>query len=197
MYGYYNQTDYTGNQLNQISQQALAAQQELARRNQMLYQQYPQFSQPMQQQAPVQPQPQNQRNAPAINCLPVQSISEAHAHFADPLGALTVFVDAANGCIYTKQLKPDNTAQFDVFVKHVEQTQAKETPESPDILSVINARFENVEKCLEEIKGGLANGHYADDVAADHPNRPAIVAADTGRAKQPKSNATNPTADGK
>lgn len=99
----------------------------LEQQNPQLAQQYspgfqPQQMQQMQQVQPMQ-QAQQQPQQQGIKCFQVTSIDEAKAYMVDFDGTLTVFINAAQGQIYTKQLGLNGLANFEVYNIQPKQAQ--------------------------------------------------------------------------
>ena len=62
-----------------------------------------------------------------LKCRPVTSFDEVKAAQIDLDGALNVFPDIGNKKIYTKQIKPDGTADYQVYVLTIQEAAANST----------------------------------------------------------------------
>lgn len=121
MYGVNNsiQQQLAQNRMNQLETQY----------NNMFPQQYMQQPmQPMQMQQQMQVPQYQQQNVQTLKGRPVSNVDEAKASMIDLDGSLFVFPDVANGCIYTKQIMLDGTAEFKTY-KIVGEQKPKQTNE--------------------------------------------------------------------
>lgn len=105
-----------------------------------------------------QPYMQNQNQTQMLKGRPVSSYDEAKASMIDLDGSLFVFTDIANGCIYTKQILLDGSAELKTYI-------LKPTENKTNIEYVSKQQFENViselKQKIKELKEGTA---YATEV---------------------------------
>lgn len=84
---------------------------------------------------------------------PVSSYDEAKASMIDLDGSLFVFTDIANGCIYTKQILLDGSAELKTYT-------LKPTENKANVEYVSKQQFENVvnelKQRIKELKEGTA-----------------------------------------
>jgi hypothetical protein len=84
---------------------------------------------------------------------PVSSYDEAKASMIDLDGSLFVFTDIANGCIYTKQILLDGSAELKTYT-------LKPTENKTNVEYVSKQQFENVvnelKQRIKELKEGTA-----------------------------------------
>ena len=81
-----------------------------------------------------------------LKCRPVTSFDEVKAAQIDLDGSLNVFPDIGNKKIYTKQIKPDGTADYQVYVLTTQEAAANSTDyvtkaELEQILAQFKASF--------------------------------------------------------
>lgn len=100
-----------------------------------------------------QPYMQNQSQTQMLKGRPVSSYDEAKASMIDLDGSLFVFTDIANGCIYTKQILLDGSAELKTYI-------LKPTENKVNIEYVSKQQFENVvselKQRIKELKEGVA-----------------------------------------
>jgi hypothetical protein len=100
-----------------------------------------------------QPYMQNQSQTQMIKGRPVSSYDEAKASMIDLDGSLFVFTDIAHGCIYTKQILLDGSAELKTYT-------LKPTENKVNIEYVSKQQFENVvselKQRIKELKEGVA-----------------------------------------
>ena len=89
-----------------------------------------------------QPYMQNQNQTQMLKGRPVSSYDEAKASMIDLDGSLFVFTDIANGCIYTKQILLDGSAELKTYI-------LKPTENKTNVEYVSKQQFENV---ISELK---------------------------------------------
>jgi hypothetical protein len=145
MYGVNNsiQQQLAQNRMNQLETQY----------NNMFPQQYmqqPMQSMQMQQQMQV-PQYQ-QQNVQTLKGRPVSNIDEAKASMIDLDGSLFVFPDVANGCIYTKQIMLDGTAEFKTY-KIVGEQKPKQTNDEYVLRSEFQKQLQCINAELKRLRG--------------------------------------------
>lgn len=118
-----------------------------------------------------------------LKCYPVTSYDEVKSAMVDFDGSVTVYPDLVNGRIYTKGANNDGTAFINVYT----------LAQMPAEVDPIEARIQELERAIEELRGGRINEQYAElsadtgDAAADS----AAAAAITGSAKSNGSAAGN------
>lgn len=150
MYGVNNsiQQQLAQNRMNQLETQY----------NNIFPQQYMQQPmQPMQMQQQMQVPQYQQQNVQTLKGRPVSNVDEAKASMIDLDGSLFVFPDVANGCIYTKQIMLDGTAEFKTY-KIVGEQKPKQTNDE----YVLRSEFQKQLQCINaEIKRlrGTENEH--------------------------------------
>lgn len=145
MYGVNNsiQQQLAQNRMNQLETQY----------NNMFPQQYmqqPMQSMQMQQQMQV-PQYQ-QQNVQTLKGRPVSNVDEAKASMIDLDGSLFVFPDVANGCIYTKQIMLDGTAEFKTY-KIVGEQKPKQTNDEYVLRSEFQKQLQCINAELRRLRG--------------------------------------------
>lgn len=145
MYGVNNsiQQQLAQNRMNQLETQY----------NNMFSQQYmqqPMQSMQMQQQMQV-PQYQ-QQNVQTLKGRPVSNVDEAKASMIDLDGSLFVFPDVANGCIYTKQIMLDGTAEFKTY-KIVGEQKPKQTNDEYVLRSEFQKQLQCINAELKRLRG--------------------------------------------
>ena len=145
MYGVNNsiQQQLAQNRMNQLETQY----------NNMFPQQYmqqPMQSMQMQQQMQV-PQYQ-QQNVQTLKGRPVSNIDEAKASMIDLDGSLFVFPDVANGCIYTKQIMLDGTAEFKTY-KIVGEQKPKQINDEYVLRSEFQKQLQCINAELKRLRG--------------------------------------------
>lgn len=145
MYGVNNsiQQQLAQNRMNQLETQY----------NNMFPQQYmqqPMQSMQMQQQMQV-PQYQ-QQNVQTLKGRPVSNVDEAKASMIDLDGSLFVFPDVANGCIYTKQIMLDGTAEFKTY-KIVGEQKPKQTNDEYVLRSEFQKQLQCINAELKRLRG--------------------------------------------
>ena len=100
-----------------------------------------------------QPYMQNQSQTQMLKGRPVSSYDEAKASMIDLDGSLFVFTDIANGCIYTKQILLDGSAELKIYT-------LKPTENKVNVEYVSKQQFENVvndlKQKINELKEGVA-----------------------------------------
>lgn len=100
-----------------------------------------------------QPYMQNQNQTQMLKGRPVSSYDEAKASMIDLDGSLFVFTDIANGCIYTKQILLDGSAELKTYI-------LKPTENKVNVEYVSKQQFENVvselKQRIKEFKEGTA-----------------------------------------
>lgn len=134
MYGLNNniQQQLAQNRMNQLE----------AQYNNMFPQQYVQ--QPMQMQPQQMQMPQyQQQNVQTLKGRPVSNIDEAKASMIDLDGSLFVFPDVANGCIYTKQIMLDGTAEFRTY-----RIVGEQKPKQTNNEYVLRSEFQEQLQCI-------------------------------------------------
>lgn len=116
------------------------------------YQPYYQMQQPIQPiQQPVQQMQPMQQQVFAPAKLPgrvVNDVSEIVANEVPMDGSVSLFPSKDYSVIYAKQWKADGNIQT---VKYVPE-KMEETAKEPDLMGVINKRFDNIEKLLKPQK---------------------------------------------
>ncbi len=118
-----------------------------------------------------------------LKCYPVTSYDEVKSAMVDFDGSVTVYPDLVHGRIYTKGANNDGTAFINVYT--LAQTPVEVDP--------IEARIQELERAIEELRGGLNDEQHAElsadtgDAAADS----AAAAAITGSTKSNGSAAGN------
>lgn len=147
MYGVNNniQQQLAQNRMNQLE----------AQYNNMFPQQY--MQQPMQMQQQMQVPQYQQQNVQTLKGRPVSNIDEAKASMIDLDGSLFVFPDVANGCIYTKQIMLDGTAEFKTY-----RIVGEQKPKQVNNEYVLRSEFQEQLQCINaELKRlrGTENEH--------------------------------------
>lgn len=147
MYGVNNniQQQLAQNRMNQLE----------AQYNNMFPQQY--MQQPMQMQQQMQVPQYQQQNVQTLKGRPVSNIDEAKASMIDLDGSLFVFPDVANGCIYTKQIMLDGTAEFKTY-----RIVGEQKPKQANNEYVLRSEFQEQLQCINaELKRlrGIENEH--------------------------------------
>lgn len=147
MYGVNNniQQQLAQNRMNQLE----------AQYNNMFPQQY--MQQPMQMQQQMQVPQYQQQNVQTLKGRPVSNIDEAKASMIDLDGSLFVFPDVANGCIYTKQIMLDGTAEFKTY-----RIVGEQKPKQTNNEYVLRSEFQEQLQCINaELKRlrGTENEH--------------------------------------
>lgn len=98
-------------------------------------------------------QPYMQNRTQMLKGRPVSSYDEAKASMIDLDGSLFVFTDIANGCIYTKQILLDGSAELKTYI-------LKPTENKASVEYVSKQQFENVvselKQRIKELKEGVA-----------------------------------------
>lgn len=154
MYGVNNsiQQQLAQNRMNQLE----------AQYNNMFPQQYVQ--QPMQMQPQqMQMQQYQQQNIQTLKGRPVSNIDEAKASMIDLDGSLFVFPDVANGCIYTKQIMLDGTAEFKTY-RIVGEQKPKQTNDE----YVLRSEFQEQLQCINaELKRLRGTEHEHDEYVSE------------------------------
>lgn len=109
-----------------------------------------------------QPYMQNQSQTQMLKGRPVSSYDEAKASMIDLDGSLFVFTDIANGCIYTKQILLDGSAELKTYI-------LKPTENKVNVEYVSKQQFENVvselKQRIKELKEGVAYVSEVEQVA--------------------------------
>lgn len=147
MYGVNNniQQQLAQNRMNQLE----------AQYNNMFPQQY--MQQPMQMQQQMQVPQYQQQNVQTLKGRPVSNVDEAKASMIDLDGSLFVFPDVANGCIYTKQIMLDGTAEFKTY-----RIVGEQKPKQTNNEYVLRSEFQEQLQCINaELKRlrGAENEH--------------------------------------
>lgn len=147
MYGVNNniQQQLAQNRMNQLE----------AQYNNMFPQQY--MQQPMQMQQQMQVPQYQQQNVQTLKGRPVSNVDEAKASMIDLDGSLFVFPDVANGCIYTKQIMLDGTAEFKTY-----RIVGEQKPKQTNNEYVLRSEFQEQLQCINaELKRlrGTENEH--------------------------------------
>ena len=143
MYGVNNsiQQQLAQNRMNQLE----------AQYNNMFPQQYVQ--QPMQMQPQqMQMQQYQQQNIQTLKGRPVSNVDEAKASMIDLDGSLFVFPDVANGCIYTKQIMLDGTAEFKTY-RIVGEQKPKQINEEYVLRSEFQEQLQCINAELKRLRG--------------------------------------------
>lgn len=142
MYGVNNsiQQQLAQNRMNQLETQY----------NNMLPQQY--MQQPMQMQQQMQVPQYQQQNVQTLKGRPVSNVDEAKASMIDLDGSLFVFPDVANGCIYTKQIMLDGTAEFKTY-KIVGEQKPKQTNDEYVLRSEFQKQLQCINAELKRLRG--------------------------------------------
>lgn len=145
MYGVNNniQQQLAQNRMNQLE----------AQYNNMFPQQYMQQPmQPMQMQQQMQVPQYQQQNVQTLKGRPVSNIDEAKASMIDLDGSLFVFPDVANGCIYTKQIMLDGTAEFKTY-RIVGEQKPKQTNDEYVLRSEFQEQLQCINAELKRLRG--------------------------------------------
>lgn len=145
MYGVNNsiQQQLAQNRMNQLETQY----------NNMFPQQYMQQPmQPMQMQQQMQVPQYQQQNVQTLKGRPVSNVDEAKASMIDLDGSLFVFPDVANGCIYTKQIMLDGTAEFKTY-KIVGEQKPKQTNDEYVLRSEFQKQLQCINAELKRLRG--------------------------------------------
>lgn len=145
MYGVNNsiQQQLAQNRMNQLETQY----------NNMFPQQYMQQPmQPMQMQQQMQVPQYQQQNVQTLKGRPVSNIDEAKASMIDLDGSLFVFPDVANGCIYTKQIMLDGTAEFKTY-RIVGEQKPKQTNNDYVLRSEFQEQLQCINAELKRLRG--------------------------------------------
>ena len=145
MYGVNNsiQQQLAQNRMNQLETQY----------NNMFPQQYmQQLMQPMQMQQQMQVPQYQQQNVQTLKGRPVSNVDEAKASMIDLDGSLFVFPDVANGCIYTKQIMLDGTAEFKTY-KIVGEQKPKQTNDEYVLRSEFQKQLQCINAELKRLRG--------------------------------------------
>ena len=145
MYGVNNsiQQQLAQNRMNQLETQY----------NNMFPQQYmQQLKQPMQMQQQMQVPQYQQQNVQTLKGRPVSNVDEAKASMIDLDGSLFVFPDVANGCIYTKQIMLDGTAEFKTY-KIVGEQKPKQTNDEYVLRSEFQKQLQCINAELKRLRG--------------------------------------------
>lgn len=145
MYGVNNsiQQQLAQNRMNQLETQY----------NNMFPQQYMQQPmQPMQMQQQMQVPQYQQQNVQTLKGRPVSNVDEAKASMIDLDGSLFVFPDVANGCIYTKQIMLDGTAEFKTY-KIVGEQKPKQTNDEYVLCSEFQKQLQCINAELKRLRG--------------------------------------------
>lgn len=145
MYGVNNsiQQQLAQNRMNQLETQY----------NNMFPQQYMQQPmQPMQMQQQMQVPQYQQQNVQTLKGRPVSNVDEAKASMIDLDGSLFVFPDVANGCIYTKQIMIDGTAEFKTY-KIVGEQKPKQTNDEYVLRSEFQKQLQCINAELKRLRG--------------------------------------------
>ena len=142
MYGVNNniQQQLAQNRMNQLE----------AQYNNMFPQQY--MQQPMQMQQQMQVPQYQQQSVQTLKCRPVSNVDEAKASMIDLDGSLFVFPDVANGCIYTKQIMLDGTAEFKTY-RIVGEQKPKQTNDEYVLRSEFQEQLQCINAELKRLRG--------------------------------------------
>lgn len=142
MYGVNNniQQQLAQNRMNQLE----------AQYNNMFPQQY--MQQPMQMQQQMQVPQYQQQSVQTLKGRPVSNVDEAKASMIDLDGSLFVFPDVANGCIYTKQIMLDGTAEFKTY-RIVGEQKPKQTNDEYVLRSEFQEQLQCINAELKRLRG--------------------------------------------
>lgn len=131
--------------------------------------QYEQMQQQFQQQLPMQQAPMQQQFQQPVQQVPqtlkgraVTGIDEARSAMIDFDGSVNVFLDIANGKIYTKQINLDGTATLNTY--KIDDTPSNNPIEntnsnyvSKEEFDQLKAKIDQYETIFNDLMGGAKN----------------------------------------